>query len=61
MFEYVGMFVSLRVLIDPSGEKTSGFANVTGITSRTSKLMYHIRFKLSRNRVFKTKKILNFI
>ena len=66
VFEYVGMFVSLCVLINPSGEMTSGemtsgFANVTGIKSRISKLIYHIRFKVSRNRVFKTKKILNFV
>ena len=50
MFEYVGMFVSLCVLINPSGEMTSGFANVTGITTRTSKLIYHLSlFMLSKN------------
>ena len=56
VFEYVGMFVSLCVLVNPNG-----FANVMGIISHTSKLIYQIRFKLFRNRVFKTKTILDFI
>ena len=50
MFEYVGMFVSLCVLINQSGEVMSGFANVTGITSHTSKLIYH-RKKQNRKTV----------
>ena len=60
MFKNMGVLIGRDMLLNPCGKMTSSFANVTGVTSRTSELIDNTGLEVARDRVLKTEKVFDF-
>ena len=60
MFVDVRRLVRYKVLTDTSGEVASSFANVTGITISTKKLINYPRSEALSHKIFHVEKMPNF-
>ena len=60
MFVDMKRLVPYNVLADASGEVASSFANVTGITTSTKKLINYPRSETLSHKIFHVQKMPNF-
>ena len=61
MFKNVRGPITENVLTYARGKMPGGFADIAGTTARTQKLIYHTRAEPTRDRIFHTKQVTDFI